>query len=144
MPRSSSARASASTQKPGATVPEPPATSAPLATFDWPDVLARTDRVRFLLNQNLDHGIRQFIAARLGLRRESVTRQLDPQRTERLTEDVAILAQLWLERVEGKQAVAQEVKELRYAGLASVVLMLPRDRETWNFSLNVRTGEVCK
>jgi hypothetical protein len=120
----------------------PRATSAPLATFELPDVLARTDRVRFLLNQNLPHGVRQFIAGKLGLRRESITRQLDPQRTERLTEDVAILGQLWLERTEGMQSVAEEVKELRFAGLRTVVLMLPCDRETWDFTVNVRTGEI--
>ena len=113
----------------------------PPATFEFPDVIERTDRVRFLLNQNLPHGVRQFIATKLGLRRESISRQLDPQRTERLSEDVAILGQLWLEQT-GKLEAAEELKRLRFAGLSTVVLMLPRDRETWTFTVNTKTGEV--
>jgi hypothetical protein len=126
---------SGSTQKPDATLP-PPATFAAAV-----EVRARTERVRSLLRQHLPHGAKRAIAEALCLRTESVTRQLDPQNTERLTEDVAILSQTFLEQV-GQSEVAHEIRELRHAGLATVAIMLPRGVDLWSFTVNVRTGEV--
>ena len=140
MSRSSTARVLGSTQKPRAT---------PSATFerhaivlDIADVLNRTACVRALLREHLPHGAKKFIAESLGLRVESVTRQLDPQNTERLSEDVAIWSQLYLESVEGKEAVAHEIRGLRYAGLSTVTLQLPPGADTWTFTVNRKTGEI--
>lgn len=123
-------------------------TFAPPATFPPPaslaagiEVRARTERVRALLREHLPHGVKRTIAEALHLRPESVTRQLDPQNSERLTEDVAILAQTFLEQL-GHSNVAQEVRELRHAGLSTVAIMLPRGVDSWVFQVNVRTGEI--
>ncbi len=70
-----------------------------------------------------------------------MTRQLDPQNSERLSEDVAILGQVFLEQL-GQSEVAHEVRELRHAGLATVAIMLPQGVDSWVFTVNVKTGEV--
>ena len=124
-----------STQKPDAT---------PVAARNFADaveVRARTERVRALLRENLPHGVKRTIAEALCLRAESVTRQLDPQNSERLSEDVAILAQTFLEQL-GLSAVAREVRELRHAGLATLTITLPRGVDSWTFTVNTKTGEV--
>jgi hypothetical protein len=123
-------------------------TSAPDATLTPPaifaaaaEIRARTARVRDLLREHLPHGAKLTIAEALRLRPESVTRQLDPRNSERLSEDVAILAQTFLEQL-GQSDVAHEVRELRHAGLSTVAIMLPRGVDSWAFTVNAKTGEV--
>ena len=127
--------APASTQK-------PPATLAPPAIFAAAvEVRARTERVRALLREHLPHGAKKTIAEALHLRPESVTRQLDPQNSERLTEDVAVLGQTFLEQL-GQSEVAHEIRELRHAGLSTVAILLPHGVDSWTFHVNTRTGEI--
>ena len=141
--QSLTARSHGSTQKRRATLTAARNTTpAPPAPDASEDVRARTDRVRALLREHLPLGVKAHVAEQLGLRRESVTRQLDPQRTERLTEDVAILGQLWLEQVAELDGIAREVRELRYAGTDTISLRLPAGVDTWTFTVNRRTGEV--
>lgn len=142
MSRSSAALRSGSTQKRHAIAAlVPDASFQPDATLTGPEIHARTERVRSLLREHLPHGAKKAISDALQLRTESVTRQLDPQNTERLTEDVAILAQTFLEQL-GQHEVVREIRELRQAGLTTLTIALPRGSDTWTFTINVRTGEV--
>lgn len=104
----------------------PDATQSPTASPDDEKLRAwfdewRTGRLRALLSQHLRYGDEARIARILGIRPESISRQLShsPTNRERLSDDLATLGQHFVTMNLGAaHKVVNEIRELRHLGLA--------------------------
>lgn len=130
--RASGVPASGSTQKPVASVGASPLSGPQGLLRDvtlGDETRGRTERLRVLISNNLQSGDRRHIATILGLRPESISRQLSG--VERLAEEFVALAQHFLSMsLEPGSETLNEIRELRCLGFESAPIRIVLDPRT--------------